>query len=100
MRYRFAPEHPGAIAYASASVMVRRGDVVELTDAQCARLTACVAGVDGAPCLIPVDSAAEAVADFMAAISTPTDCNPETPPPAVSVDAEPVKRTRRRKGDA
>ena len=97
MRYRFTPEHPGAIAYASASVMVRSGDTVELTDAQAARLRDCVAGVNGAPCLIPVDSAALAVSEFMAAICEPTPLNPETPPPAVSVQVtEPVKRGRGR----
>lgn len=93
---RFSPEHPGAIAVLDGAV-VRSGDVVEAPAEWVARIGAAYVGVGGGPCLIPVSSpGVEAAADFIAAVSTPTPLNPETPPATVSVEAsakpEPVKR--------
>lgn len=89
---RFAPEHPGAVAFLNGAV-VRLGDVVDAPVEWVARINAAYVGTGGGPCLIPVDSpAVDPVADFMAAISTPTPFNPETPPAAVAAEAAPVKR--------
>ena len=90
---RFAPEHPGAVAFLAGAV-VRLGDVVDAPAEWVARINAAYVGTGGGPCLVPVESpAVDPVADFMAAISVPTPFNPETPPAAVSSDKpEPVKR--------
>lgn len=89
---RFVPEHPGAVAFFNGAV-VRLGDVVDAPDEWVARINAAYVGAGGGPCLVPVESpAVDPVADFMAAISTPTPFNPETPPAAVAAEAAPVKR--------
>ena len=91
---RFVPEHPGAVAFLDGAV-VRSGDVVDAPAEWVARIGAAYVGVGAGPCLIPVSSpGVEAAADFIAAVSTPTPLNPETPPAAVSAEpkAEPVKR--------
>lgn len=89
---RFAPEHPGAVAFLDGAV-VRLGDVVDASAEWVARISAAYVGAGGGPCLVPVESpAVDPVADFMAAISTPTPFNPETPPAAVAAEAAPVKR--------
>lgn len=89
---RFAPEYPGAVAFFNG-VVVRLGDVVDAPAEWVARINAAYVGAGGGPCLVPVESpAVDPVADFMAAISTPTPFNPETPPAAVAAEAAPVKR--------
>lgn len=60
MLYTFNPEHPGQCGYAyPGGPFIVAGDTVELDAAQADRLNGTVAGVDGAPALVPV--AAEAV---------------------------------------
>ncbi len=89
---RFAPEYPCAVAFFNGAV-VRLGDVVDAPAEWVARINAAYVGAGGGPCLVPVESpAVDQVADFMAAISTPTPFNPETPPAAVAAEAAPVKR--------
>lgn len=96
MRLRFAPLHPGAVAFIG-SACVRSGDVVDVSDEWAARISAAYQGERGGPCLIPVGrSAVEAAADFIEAISAPTPHNPETPPAAVADSSAPVKRGRGR----
>lgn len=90
---RFVPEHPSAVAFFNGAV-VRLGDVVDAPAEWVARISAAYVGVGGGPCLVPVESpGVAAAAEFIAAVSTPTPLNPETPPAAASgIKPEPVKR--------
>lgn len=93
MMYTFTPSRPGAVAYAyQGGPLLRLGDVVEMTAEQVARLVSIVEGVNGGPCLIPAQGSA--AAEFIAAVSAPTEFNPEDEPSEPT--AEPVKRGRGR----
>lgn len=100
MRYVFRPAHPGAgpaVASGLPECMVA-GREYDTDPGWAAHVMSGCPGIDGAPCLIPLDPpGAGAAREFLAAISTPTTINPETPPAAVSALAEPVKRKPGRK---
>jgi hypothetical protein len=94
----FAPGNPAtspcsADPRVGVGVAMVSGSVYDVEPEWAARIVATVPGVDGAPCLIPVGRpAVDAAADFIAAISTPTPHNPETPNAAVADSSAPVKR--------
>lgn len=103
MRFRFTPANRGEQAASAPAgqpqVAMVAGESYDLDPAWAERLLSIVGGVNGAPCLIPLDPPGhEAAREFIAAISTPTTFNPETPPAAASdVTPEPVKRKPGRK---
>ena len=100
MRYAYQPAEPNqtAVSAPHGSEMMRHGGEYDVPEAWAATLNGRIPGLDGNPCLIPLDNApGAAAAAFIAAISEPTPHNPETPPPAVSTNVvEPVKRGRGR----
>jgi len=100
MRAVYRPENPACEPASAppgcAPVPMRAGNVYDVPDEWAAYIISAFPGVDGAPCLVPCDDAAAAVADFIGAIIAPTPHNPETldaPAPA------PVKRGRKAKGE-
>lgn len=96
MMYTFTPCNRGAVAF-SGWAQLAFGSVVELDDAEAARLSGVFASAPayGAGCLVPV-APMSGVESFMAAISDPTEKNPETEYPEADDDAAPAKRGRGR----
>lgn len=98
MRAVYRPEsaaaEPASCPPGGLQVPMRSGEVYDVPDEWAAYIISAYPGVDGAPCLVPVDAAA----DFMDAISAPTPHNPETP--ASPADVTPPKRGRKARGEA
>lgn len=85
MLYRYQPLNPREVI---PVLGIFGPGVYDLSVEDAARFGALVSGVGGGPSLVPEyvvpDSVSQAVADFMAAVSLPTDANPETTPQVVS----------------
>ncbi len=99
MRYAFEPSQRSAQPCQGVGLpAMLAGGIYEVEASHAALVCESYPGLDGNPCLIPLDNTpGAAAAAFIAAISEPTPHNPETPPPAVSTDVvEPVKRGRGR----
>lgn len=86
MLARFAPEHPGAVAVVNGRT-IRAGALVEVDEATMRRIVG----------LVPA-TGAEAAAEFIAAVSVPTERNPETP--VTEAPAPAPKRGRKPKAEA
>lgn len=97
MKYTYSPARPMEQAASARrgqpQVAMRSGGVYDIDPEWAQFIVGIVPGVDGGPCLVPVDPpGAAAAADFIAAISTPTEHNPETDPTPV----EPAQKKRGR----